>query len=254
MVTGPGVKIQDTGNGEIQKVEMHFTWIGAMALLLIVFAAIMGYKQGFVREVVTMFMLVLTMVLSGYIHPYVYNFLQEHTPVYSYVFENADAFVSDQLDEIVNEGKETRQNVIASLNLPWFLEKGLLEKDDQDAAHSLTAQGTQYVAESLANLTLRIISLVLCFVIASILVRMGMWALDILTKIPIINGTNKVAGAVLGAVKGIVFLWIILFVMTLFYKAAFAKEAVKMIEQDTFLRLVSRYNLLEELFLKIWQR
>ena len=61
--------------------EISWNWLGVAALVLIVAACVLGFRKGFVREIVSIFFMLLSFLLVWLINPYVNTFIREYTPV-----------------------------------------------------------------------------------------------------------------------------------------------------------------------------
>ena len=60
---------------------MDWTWLGIAVAVFVVFSCYMGFRRGFVREVVSLFCVVLSMAVVWFINPYVNQFICENTSV-----------------------------------------------------------------------------------------------------------------------------------------------------------------------------
>ena len=56
-------------------------WLLLVILIVIILSAAAGYRRGFVRTVLSMVFLILVMVVSGWISPYISDALKEHTQI-----------------------------------------------------------------------------------------------------------------------------------------------------------------------------
>ena len=54
---------------------MNITWLGIAAVGIVLLFGWMGFRRGFVREVVTMFFWALSIALVWFINPYMNDFL-----------------------------------------------------------------------------------------------------------------------------------------------------------------------------------
>lgn len=68
--------------------------------------------------------------------------------------------------------------------------------------------------------------------------------LDIVARLPVIYGVNKLAGAALGAAEGLVFLWLFCLLVTAFSAAEWGAELGRLIEESSWLSYLYDHNLL----------
>ncbi len=100
--------------------------------------------------------------------------------------------------------------IIEGLAIPDFLKDILLEYNNVTVYEILQVDSfAEYFTAFLANICVNIVSMLLVFVgiyIGSIFV---IRALNIISRLPILNTFNQIAGAVIGGVKGLFLFWII---------------------------------------------
>lgn len=81
---------------------MSWTWLGLAVLVLLAFSMVDGYQKGFVKEVVSAFLVLISVVMVWLINPYVNQFIRENTSVYEKIQTASGSFVDSLAD-----GKET---------------------------------------------------------------------------------------------------------------------------------------------------
>lgn len=238
---------------------MNWTWLGlaAAAFLLISFRA--GYKRGFVREVVSLLCVFLSMTVTWFVNPYVNDFVRENTPVYGTVYETVEKsfreFTADNPVLGTAPGKSEQSRLIESLGLPEFLAKGIEENNTVETYRNLAVTTfTDYVAGYLATTAVNGFSFLISFLLGTVLIRLVTWALDLLAKLPVINGVNRIAGAVLGAAKGVLFIWVALLVLTLLGNTELGRAGLKLVEEDSILRFLYENDVLIRVFMNVSYR
>ena len=81
---------------------MNWTWLGLAVLVLLAFSMVDGYRHGFVKEVVSALLVLISVALVWLINPYVNQFIRENTSVYEKIQTASGSFVYSLAD-----GKET---------------------------------------------------------------------------------------------------------------------------------------------------
>lgn len=69
-------------------------------------------------------------------------------------------------------------------------------------------------------------------------------ALDLISKLPIINELNKAAGVLTGLFRGIFMIWILLIVITVFQNTTWGQAAMEMVAQSSILEKLYDSNLI----------
>lgn len=232
---------------------MDWTWLGIATAVFLTFSCYMGFKRGFVREVVSMFCVALSFGIVWLINPYVNDFLVENTPVYERIEESSRNLVESGAENISNPDREQQKGILDNLNLPAFLTDNL-EANNTAETYSYLAVKTfaDYVSGYLARVAVNGISFLISFLLATILIRMLTWALNLMAALPVIKGANKLAGGALGAVKAVLFIWVAFLVLTILCNTEFGKAGLELIEKDTVLSWLYEKDIFIEIFMNVF--
>ena len=204
------------------------TWLGYVVIGALVFAGIIGFKRGLIREIVSTLFVILTIAAAWFINPY----------------------VDSKMDEV----SVTAQNeLLNTLNLPDFLKNKIAESDTAENYRYLAADTfTEYLSEYLAVSVINGLSFGISYLLATILIRVATYALDILARLPVINGANRIAGAAVGLAKGVIYLWIVLLIATVLCSTQLGETILEMVNRDIFLSFVYEKNIFIRIFMNIF--
>ena len=233
---------------------MDWTWLGIAAAAFVAFSCYMGFKRGFVREVVSMLCVVLSMAVVWFINPYVNEFICENTPVYETIKENCREMVESQEKEKEEKhpDREQQNGILESLNLPGFLVDDLETNNTAEMYRYLAVETfADYVSGYLARVAVNGISFVISFILATVLIRMVTWALNLIAALPVIKGANKLAGGALGAAKAVIFIWVAFLVLTILCNTEIGKAGLEMVEKDSILSWLYEKDIFIEIFMNI---
>lgn len=232
---------------------MTWTWLGIAACVFLVFSGYMGFRRGFIKEIVSIFFVFLSIALVWVINPYINEFIRENTPVYSMVQEGCQNIVRSQAGDEQGLDSEGQSSLIDSLTLPGLLKEGLEENNTAEVYRYLAVDSFgDYVANYLAIVVVNGISFLVSYLLATILIRMVTYALNIIAGLPILNGANKAAGGFLGVIKGLIFIWIAFLLLTVFCNTDIGKQGLKLVEQDFFLNLLYENNIFMKIFMSVF--
>lgn len=215
--------------------------IAALVLVLVLFAA--GWKKGLVRELISLVYIFLVVFVVWFVHPYMESFLRENTPLYSTVEENCEKLVN-------SVGEEASQAVMDAAAQAAFLEHipvpGLMA---QELAANNTAEVyerlgvtsfTAYVKAFLTEKVFMGISLLACWILASIAVGILSALLNSVASLPGLRSVNHLGGGLIGAAKSLIIVWIILLILTVLYRTEAGRTALEMVQKDTVLSFFYR--------------
>ena len=229
---------------------MTWTWPGIAAIIMLAFSCWRGYRNGFVKEVVSTFFVVLSIIVVWVINPHVNTFLKENTPVYEKAHEVCSEFVQEQENSIGQDGQE---QLLDNLGLPDILKNGILQNNTAEGYRFLNVTGfLEYIVDYLSVAVVNGISFLVSYILASICIKTLVYALNIITGLPVIKGVNKIAGILVGGLRCVIYIWIILLVLTVLCNSAFGQAGMRLVAKDIFLNTLNMYNPFIKIFMSIF--
>ncbi len=232
---------------------MTWTWLGIAVAVLMLLMFCIGYRRGFIKEIVSTFFVILAIAAVWFINPYVNTFIRDNTPIYESVHTACSEFVMDQAEEITAPDKTQQQTIIDGLALPQLIKKEIEKNNNAEVYQYLAVNTfTDYVSGYLAMAVVNGVSFIVSFILATLIIRIFTYALNIIACLPVIRGVNKAAGAMVGLIKGVVFVWIAFLVLTVLCNTTLGQTLMNMVEQDTFLSYLYNQNILVKVFMSIF--
>ena len=218
-------------------------WLFWVVAAFLAYHVIDGLRRGFIRKVVSALSLVITLVLVTFVTPHITNFIHEHTALHENLQEKcSEIFVSDQYDEDV---KTDQVQIIEHMELPENIKEMLLENNNTEAYHVLEVSGFhEYVGAYLAGLIINALAYLISFVVVWAAIRAILLAMDVVTKLPILHGINRLAGGALGIVYGVVLVWIAFLLVTILCNGNIGKQFFALINENQFLMFLYNQNII----------
>lgn len=233
--------------------DISWTWLGIAVLALIAAACIMGFRKGFVKEIVSVFFMLISFLLVWAVNPYVNTFVKEYTPVYDTIQDKCQTLVSEQIGNKKTLDKEEQNQVMENMELPDLLKNALVENNTAETYRYLAVSTfTEYISDSLAVMAVNGISFLISFVLSAAVIKLLGFILNVLTKLPVINGINKIAGAAVGGIKCIIFIWIAFLVLPLLCNTTLGQQGMALIQQDAFLNFLYSQNVFVKVFMSVF--
>lgn len=233
---------------------------------------IRGYRRGLIKSLASVISLAASVVLVSFVTPYVSQFLQEQTPVYTYVMEKCQESFTVSLDEKWEKQTETteteksetgeiplkniqsdnsqstsekitgefstqmQEKAIEELPIPDMLKNLLVRNNTEKTYRELAVNSfNDYVPKFMANLIMNIISFVVTWLIVASFIWLAVMTLDVIANLPVIHGINQMLGLLLGAVQALTIVWIAFLVITIFSGTAIGRLLMEMIEKSILL-------------------
>lgn len=170
------------------------------------------------------------------------------------------------LDGLKNSGNESVENVIENADIPESLQetmiksadipevfKNLLLKNNNKEMYDELGVTTfpQYIGAYVARLVINIIAFILTFIVVTVIIRAVVFALDIVSELPVIGFFNHLAGGALGIGIALIIVWILFMIVTLMYTTAVGKEIYEMVQNNSILKLIYDCNPIMRLAVKL---
>ena len=215
-----------------------------VVIAILILNAFYGLKAGFIKTVFSIFSMILALILTLIISPYVSKALQKNEGVMNYFSEKTQEVLN--LDEI--EGQFTDKLVfINNLPLPDSFKTTLLENNNEDTYGALGVEKNDfagYVSYSVASIVVNALAFVITYLVILIGLRIISTVLDIVSKLPILNQINKLAGLVTGLLQGLIVVWLLFVLLTIFSSTDLGKTCFEMIDESIFLKELYNNNLI----------
>lgn len=144
--------------------------------------------------------------------------------------------------------KDLQIKAIETAELPEVF-KSLLSDNNNDVIYEKLGVKTfaEYVGEFLSKLIIHIVAFLCTFLLVTIVLRAIIFALDIVSELPVLGFFNRLAGGVVGAAGGLIIIWLFFVVITLLYVTAFGREIYQVIQENAILNMLYENNPLMKL-------
>lgn len=144
--------------------------------------------------------------------------------------------------------KDLQIKAIEMAELPEVF-KSLLSDNNNDVIYEKLGVKTfaEYVGEFLSKLIIHIVAFLCTFLLMTIVLRAIIFALDIVSELPVLGFFNRLAGGVVGAAGGLIIIWLFFVVITLLYVTAFGREIYQVIQENAILNMLYENNPLMKL-------
>jgi len=218
-------------------------WLFWAVVVFIAYHVIDGLRRGFIRKAVSAVSLIVTLVLVTYLTPQITNFIQEKTSLHKNLQQKcSEMFLNNEYNENV---KTDQVLMIENMDLPENIKEMLLENNNTESYDVLEVSGFHdYVGAYLAKLIINALAYLLSFVIVWTAIRAILIAMDVVTKLPILHGINKLLGGGLGLVYGVVLVWIVFLLVTILCNGELGRQFFALISDNQFLLFLYNQNVI----------
>lgn len=243
-----------------------------IVILIIVFGAVIGFMRGLLRCLIGIAFSLLSVLIAYLISPFMYGVLVEKTSLDDYATERISAIIEEDIEQKIKEeylektgqnltdmslleslkeqvyqydpDKSDQANIINNLNIPESLKKSLVDDNAYGEKTDIEADNFyDYIAKLIVKRAMKMTAYVVSFMLISLIFAIIIITLKLVTKLPVIGGLNKVGGAFLGALIGLVAIWIMFTVFVSFPGQELCQNAAKQIEESKILSLIQDSNI-----------
>ncbi|MCR5777468.1 MAG: CvpA family protein [Lachnospiraceae bacterium] len=211
-------------------------------LAVLAYFVINGARQGFFRVIFSLISTLLALFLVSYMTPVISDALINHTQVYNIIYDKLEsAFLSGTVSSVDVAGQT---ELINSYSIPKMIKSFLIENNTSDGyTQILVNVFGEYIVGFLARLIIRIIALVIIFLLIKFLFRSITIIFDVIDKIPILHGINRIMGAAVGFAEGFIIVSLFFLFMTIFTGDDIGNQFFNLVESNTFLAFIYDNNI-----------
>lgn len=226
-----------------------------ITILIFLLSMLDGLKRGFIKIVASFAATIVTIVVVIVATPYVSNVLGKVLPIESIIMTNCMEIIFpeknmnkmefEEMLPTIDLGRDEQIQLIENSKLPEAFKELILENNNAEIYESLGVTNFgEYMVEYFAKLVVNILSFLLTFLVVTIVLRTIIYMLGIIGDLPVIGGLNRVAGAALGTVKGLIIVWVIFAIITLVYDTQLGEVCMQSIQEHEFLKFIYDNNVL----------
>ena len=203
----------------------EISW-AALAIILIVSG--IGFFRGLVKTLYSTFSVVIVVVLTSVLSPYAAALLAD-SPV--------KTAIASQIEKTFLQGGPGTD---AQSQFPALMMSSV-------PATILDVHGiTNYLAE----IVIKAMAFVVVFIILSLLLKIAATALDLVSKLPVLNSVNHLGGLIVGFINSIIILWILCIVITLISGTAIGAILMQQLNESIIWSILYKVNILMILLLR----
>ena len=222
-------------------------WILILVIGIIGVFGWLGLKKGLIKMVFSLASTIIALLVAMLFSPVVADMMKGNEAIVSFFDEKIESIVDFSQEEAEEETENKQESLIASLPLPETFKESLLENNTAENYVSMQAENfKQYVCRQITNVIINAIAFVITLIIAIIALAILCKTLDLLAKLPVLRQINSVAGLAAGIAEGLLIVWVLFAVLTMFAGSAFGKDALAMIAENPLLDFLYKNNLISK--------
>ena len=241
--------------------------IDVAVLAVLIYCGYRGYRRGFLRVVYSLFGWMIVLGIVSWCTPYLTQYLIENTALESYFQQKCEDYLektaSEKLEDYKTEtqadtgtGTETEAPAADSsgtsdgVRLPESFTRQLTG-ELADSAGTILAESGMYseLAAAIAHFIIEGISFFISFLLSGFLMRAVGRMVNRISRLPVIHGADKSLGMAAGVCKGLLIIWLALYILALCAASDAGEQVLGYVKQSRFLLYLYDNNMILELLM-----
>lgn len=154
--------------------------------------------------------------------------------------------------ENVEIPRDMQMSAIEASELPEVFKSLLSTNNNSEIYEELGVENfVQYVGSFLAKLLINIVAFLCVFLLVTIILRAIIFALDVVSELPVFGFLDRIAGGAVGILCALVIVWILFIIITLLYVASIGTDFYEMIQASKIMSILYEYNPIMKLAARI---
>lgn len=213
----------------------------AVCVILLIFI-IVGCKKGFLRQIISLVAGIASIIIAYYFCDDLLKLISTKFDALTPLTDKLTTAFSKNSVLATEFNPETFKSNLESLHMPEFIIKAV-----EKAAGGVE---TTSLAAILAGVVAKYLLLIACFILIFIACKIVFWIIKkiaaLFSKMPLIGSVDRFLGLLLGAIKGLLVIYFVLFVINTL--APVSIELSQAISDSKIVSFLSKYNIFVYLF------
>ena len=220
-------------------------WLLVVVVVLFASNIFTAHTRGFIKTLFDTATIILAVLLTTVCAPLIAEQIKTNEDIYDAVSTQVKVFVKE--NKYVNDDEEQEQ-FIDEMPLPSAV-KDYLKKNNTVKVYEEKGLDSfsEYIVYGLTSIVITIISYVVIFLVIRIGLMVITYVVDLISKLPIIEEFDGMGGILIGAVKGLLEIWIMMLVITLVANTKIGVSAMECIDGNFVLEMLYNNNVLLQL-------
>lgn len=242
-------------------------------VVIILFAVFMGlgFARGLIKSVFKIVLTALSIILAYLLSPIISNVIIENTnidnnirnKIYAVIEEKVEEKIKEEMsdslsgldenlanqmvDQVLEEepNRNTQIEFIQELELPEFLQKALIDNNHTEMKQEIGVSNFyDYISTYLARMIVNAIGFFVTFIFLSLLFNITLLLMNMVVKLPGLNGLNRLGGALLGFGEALLIVWVIFIIIDITVGTKAGEALMTQINDSKLLTMIYDKNII----------
>ncbi len=214
-------------------------WVLIVVIAVLALFTFVGMHRGIIKMIFSVVSLVGTLIAVFILLPLVTDAIKDNTKVYESIQTIVEEkILTDEMFELKDDNE-----IIDSLNFPEAIKEMLREDNTVSKYAELGVNSIRgYMIKYISDLIFNVVTFVISFIIVFILFRVLFGFISVIAKLPVLKQINTAAGGVAGFLLGLVTVWLVFAVLTIFGSSQLSKEVFAAVNDNALLAFIYEKN------------
>lgn len=226
-------------------------WILIAVIVIVAVLGWLGMKKGLIKMVFSLVSTIVALLVAMLISPVVAGMMKSNEAIVGFFDEKIGAIVDFSAEEAQEETENGQASLIEELPLPETFKELILENNTAESYISMQAQNFEdYVCRQITNVIINAIAFVITLILAVIALVFLCNTLNLLAKLPLLRQINAIAGLAAGVAEGVLLVWVLFVILTMFAGSEFGRDALGMITENPLLEFLYENNMVSKFIVR----
>jgi|GEM_PF-1264141 len=220
--------------------------IDIIVLSILAICIFIGWKKGLIVTVFNFLSLIVSFFVSRLIYPDVARIFRSSGFIYDNLKDKIGGQLSAGIENSLATSNGIDENFFSSLHLPSFMTDALSKNYTENVSELLNTTKTNvqdYIGGFIANAIISVVAMIVTMIVIFIAMRLVGMLLKIITKLPVIKTIDKLSGALVGGVFGVLIVWTVLSVLVIFFSRGSTNWADS-VDKSVVAKVLQEYNII----------
>lgn len=220
-------------------------WLLILVIIIFLGSTYSGYKKGLFKTIFSIASIIIAILITTFVSPYIAVQINNNNVINSKIRKQVIGLIDSSIE---NKSDEEQREFIDNMPVPKYI-KSYLKKNNNLQVYQDRALDSfsEYIVDGLVRIIINLIT----FIVVYCLIRVGLFVVtimgNIITRLPIIEQFDGMGGTLLGAVQGIIEVWIVFIVITFLSQTEIGMSAMQCIENNGFLNILYNNNIIMQI-------
>ena len=217
--------------------------VDIIILIIMITCIFLGYKKGLIRVAVNILGFFIALLISLILYTPISNFVINNTSIQPTLKEAISGTVTPYVIKTEENEKEDKQKEDNAPKVMTDYINGFIEKEKKQVEQT-EKDIINNVSETVANNLIKIAVGILVFIVAKITLLFVKALARLISNLPIIGSFNKIGGAIYGILQGMLIIYILFAILSIFAPTMENSGILEAINSSTIGKIMYNNNII----------